>query len=246
MVRNANGAIVYSRTAADFTRTDFTRVRYRFAATSTVTQFPGSYVDADFRKDFLQQAGSNGYSRVGFLAVPDLTNAFTLQGDVSDLTVLSDSTAVTNGYGFTGRIEIWPWNYGTAGGNGSLYDHSDTSTGSDSYGSFQLHSSLPRTIFAWNRHSESGEVGLGQAPAGANPDWTFTTNSGTISNFSVESFANHPVTTPALTLHSRTNIEAGVLKLPLPEQPSVQLRSDGSALSLAGVTVSASISEIVF
>jgi hypothetical protein len=169
-------------------------------------------------------------------------NIFTLQGDVSDLTVTSDSTQVTKGSGLTGRIEIWPRNYAPAGGNSSYrYDNGDTQWGDGDYGSFQLHSAVPSTIFAWNRHGAGAEIGFGTSP-GTEPDWTFATNGGSISNFSFESYANHPVTTPALSISSRTNLAAGVVGLPLSQQPSVQILSNGVNLALAGVTIQASIS----
>jgi hypothetical protein len=107
------GSFSYSNTPLDHTRADFTRVRYRIAATSTAGQFSGSFVDADFFRDYTKQAssGSSDYSNLGFLRVPDFGNVFTLQGDVSDLTVTSDSAQVTKGSGLTGRIEIWPRNF---------------------------------------------------------------------------------------------------------------------------------------
>jgi uncharacterized repeat protein (TIGR02543 family) len=245
LARNSSHVFVYSNTPADWTRTDYTRVRYRITATSTNGQFTGSYVDADFRKDYTKQSGtgSSDYTNMGFLRVPDLSNIFVLQGDVSDLTVLSDSTAVTNGSGLTGRIEIWPYNYGTSGGLSGLFDNIDTHAGSNDYGSFQLHSAVPQTIFAWNRHypTGGGEIGFGQAPAGQHPDWTFMNNSSTTSNFSFESYANLPVTTPALSLQSTTDISIGILDRQLTTQPKIQLRSGGSNAAIAGVTVTASV-----
>jgi hypothetical protein len=82
----------------------------------------------------------------------------------------------------TGRINFWPSNYGTTGGNSSLYDHDDSGySTADGYGSFQvfdINPSTPECIFAWNRWygGESCDIGIGTNGYGAHPDWTFMVN----------------------------------------------------------------------
>jgi hypothetical protein len=80
-----------------------------------------------------------------------------------------------------GRINFWPSNYGTTGGNSSLYDHDDDSYSvGDGYGSMQVFDMIPTTpecIFAWNYWggASGGDLGMGNRST-SHPDWTFTNN----------------------------------------------------------------------
>jgi uncharacterized repeat protein (TIGR02543 family) len=124
--------------------------------------------------------------------------------------ISSTGGLVTDGHGLTGRLELWGSNYAPepAGRQASnIYDDYDTNWGTGSYGSFQLHnleSTSRQTIFAWNRHGSSPEIGFGNH-TGTHSDWTFCADSGTCANrtsFSLEIFANDPITPqvgPALT-----------------------------------------------
>lgn len=204
----------------DLTRTDFSRVRYYVGAKYTSGAAARFYVDANFDKSVTSTAsGSSTYSSLIRLQVPLRTGGsqsqFQIHGTVGDLDVLSNVQEVTLGIGLTGRLEIWPWDYGRGvasglvGGslNGSTYDDGDSySVGNGLYGSFQLHNlgNSPHTIFAWNRHADSSpEIGFGNntlfrsAANVAHPDWTFARDSGSYTqrtDFLFQSYANLSVT----------------------------------------------------
>jgi uncharacterized repeat protein (TIGR02543 family) len=204
----ALGPIVYASgfgttngdAATTYASTNFTRVRYRMAAT-----YGGSnnYVDADFSRSLGAKATySETFDSLARLRVPTTSDGnpatssedhFEIQANVSDLNVESNMAGVQNGAGFDGRLEIWPWNYDPAATSGltaragaTEYDDSDTplmalsgQLSQSSYGSFQLHrlsstAGEKRTVFAWNRHGDSArqEVGFGQY-SGLHSDWTF-------------------------------------------------------------------------
>ena len=216
-LRNSSGNIVYESGfglngtgVAAHTNTTFSRVRYLMKST-----YGGqaNYVDADFAKAITSSPTSgfpaSSLNSVANLQVPSTgsvfpSSQFVVQGNVSDLTVLSNvSTALQNGFGYSGRLELWPWNYWhTANGNLpardlELFDDSDSSAVNGDYGSFQLHSvgaEYKKNIFSWNRHSGTPDIGFGDF-GGAHPDWTFCNDgcSGR-TNFGLETFINSPVT----------------------------------------------------
>jgi uncharacterized repeat protein (TIGR02543 family) len=156
----------------------FDRVRYRMEASYNGTT---RFADVSFDK-------WNPNLTIAQLAVPDLADTRTIKTNVSNLYVQSNwnaiagtAGAVTNGFGKTGRLELWPWNYGpetssvSPVGNGSVYDSDDTATGSSSYGSFQVHNITDsHTVLAWNNHSNTNnpDIGFGNYLSG-HPDWTF-------------------------------------------------------------------------
>jgi uncharacterized repeat protein (TIGR02543 family) len=206
----------------DLTRTDFSRVRYYVGAKYT-GDASRRYVDANFIKTITNSGvGADDYSNLYRLQVPRVTGGtnsqFELQGNVSELDVLSNDTNVTQGIGLSGRLEIWPWNYSEApqsGLSGGLrdafkYDDGDSWTaGSGEYGSFQLHNigSAPQTVFAWNLHIQgfSPIIGFG-TNTGTHPDWTFESVSRT--DFLFQSYANLSVTplgTYTITLNKGAN-----------------------------------------
>jgi uncharacterized repeat protein (TIGR02543 family) len=219
----SSDAIVYQSgfgtTAGDaFSRfSSFTRVRYLMKATYGGNQ---NFADVDFAKGLQNPSSTSNSSldSITSLRIPSITSGqqFVTQGDVYDLTVLAPSTVtVQNGYGFNGRVEIWPWNYGVDAA-GSLssrssgtYDDSDTSNGDGNYGSFQVHnitngsSNYRQTVLAWNRHLDSTpEIGFGNH-GGTHSDWTFCVNSSSCTsrtNFSLEVFVNAPVTINTLNI----------------------------------------------
>jgi filamentous hemagglutinin family protein len=127
-------------------------------------------------------SGNNG------LRIPDLVNTAVLRKTVTNLVVKSNQTsgissrasAVSVGSGKTGLLELWYWDYGTTGGNSSIYDYADTPSNNGNYGSFQVHDQATgATILAWNRHYDSfPETGIGSSTSG-HTDWTFTGGSGT-------------------------------------------------------------------
>jgi uncharacterized repeat protein (TIGR02543 family) len=203
-----SGAIVYAdgfglgiNDAATTASNNFTRVRYRMAATNGGVN---NYVDANFSRTLgTKTTYSESFDSIARLRVPTTSsgnpgdtsnpNHFEIHANVSDLNVESNVSGVQNGAGLTGRLEIWPWNYDVAAANDltarttNVYDDSDqpilnVSSGSE-YGSFQLHqlSDTPRTIFAWNRHfrQDAQDIGFGQYTETYVPtqslhtDWTF-------------------------------------------------------------------------
>ena len=119
------------------------------------------------------------------LLFPTVSNANVIQRTVTNMSVDSNYPTVTNTSSTSGRLEIWPWNYGEGaqnniGGDNSKYDFDDRKHGSGSYGSMQVHNlSAAQTVMAWNNHSASQpDIGLGNNPASTgnnkHPDWTFS------------------------------------------------------------------------
>ena len=80
-----------------------------------------------------------------------------------------------------GRINFWPSNYDTTGGNSALYDHDDdVYSTSNGYGCMQVFDMIPTTpecIFAWNAWglTNGGDLGMGNRSV-SHPDWTFAYN----------------------------------------------------------------------
>ena len=76
-----------------------------------------NYADVDFAKGLqnASTASTSGYTldtstNIRIPSTPAAGQGFTTQGDVYDMTVLAPSTVtVQSGYGFNGRVEIWPW-----------------------------------------------------------------------------------------------------------------------------------------
>lgn len=200
----------------------FTRVRYLMKATYGATP-TAYYTDVDFAKG-LQNASSSNTTNYTLdsasnIRIPSLVTGqqFIVQGDVYDLTVLSNvdsgtsNTAVQNGFGFNGRVEIWPWDYTYAPASGltsttrssnTVFDDADSTPGNGSYGSFQLHNiatGSQQTVFAWNNHGATPEIAFG-SNTGTNSDWTFCSlgntygNCASRTNFSLEIFVNAPIT----------------------------------------------------
>ncbi len=174
--RSSNNIVYSVNNAAALAGTTFSRVRYRME-----TRVGGTLRHADVSFD--KWAGLT----VAGLAVPTPNNPFIVQRNVTNMSVASNwsgqgnATAVTTGSGFTGRLEIWDRNYGTANvfgdGNGSLFDFDDTPSGG-TYGSFQVHnlsSPTKHTVLAWNNHGNTApDIGFGNQIGGSgHPDWTF-------------------------------------------------------------------------
>lgn len=195
----------------------FSRVRYRMDATIAGT---ANYADTDFYKwvtgTASQATSSTPDPTVTSLRIPTTVSTFrtTIQANVTDLNIFSNSAAVaaTEGSsGVNGRLEIWPWNYGpervttladgVTNGSSATYDYNDTSSGDGSYGSFQVHNMANyRPVFVWNHHGSgsTAELGFGRNP-GNNPDWTFCSQGGSNGScastaFRIQIFVNIPIT----------------------------------------------------
>jgi VCBS repeat-containing protein len=183
--RDSSGAIVYSLgygtassdAAARFAASGLSINRIRYRMELTVSEIPR-----------FAQVTFDGWTGVQAtdLRIPDDTaaNEFVLQRDVSNLSVESNYQTVGTGSGFTGRLELWPYNYAPQvtdpfqGGRSDLYDLNDTyAVTGNGYGSFQVHNvTRAETVLAWNMHRHGGppEIGFGNNSNGQ-PDWTGAT-----------------------------------------------------------------------
>jgi uncharacterized repeat protein (TIGR02543 family) len=187
-VRNGSGEIVYTagygKAANDVAANlissgqNFTRVRYRMEVNYSGTL---RYADVSFDKW--------STATISNLAIPDMVDQRSVKTNVSNLIIDSNwpgftnvATAVVNGTGKSGRIELWNYNYSPAislnlasPGLGNVYDSDDTPEGLNNYGSFQVHNLTDsQTVLAWNRHFEaSPDIGFGSYLGSTNTDWTF-------------------------------------------------------------------------
>lgn len=220
--RNASGLVDYEAgyglAAGDTSTTvsgTFTRVRYRL---DTTINSSTKFADVDFEKwvrgnSDTATANSQWDPSIASLRIPTIytPSQYTVHANVTDLNVYSDNSAVSNGYGMTGRLEIWPWNYGTTwsalkpAGDNATYDYDDTPNNNGSYGSFQVHDlDNQKPVFVWNRQDNGGlpEINYGRN-SGTNPDWTFCSDGGAYgscpqpTSFRLQIFVNTPVTTVA-------------------------------------------------
>jgi hypothetical protein len=90
-----------------------------------------------------------------------------------------------------GNVEMWSNCYG-AGLNG-VYDYDDDITGTDCYGSFQVHVGQ-QPVLCFNRWSSGGgthEMGIGPSPTG-NPDYTFRQNAADYTSRRLEVYIREP------------------------------------------------------
>jgi hypothetical protein len=151
------------------------------------------------------------------LRIPDITNIFVNQRNVTNLQIFSNHPQVGNYTVASGRLEIWPYNYSATsnlgGGSGSVYDFDDTHNGNGDYGSVQIHDiTNSKTILAWNRHGNGAtpDIGIGNNDAtninyvntgiGAT-DWTAAQNGAF--NWKFQVLINNVALNPA-TLESGT------------------------------------------
>ena len=201
----------------------FSRIRYRMEDSFTVGNL--NYADVDFYK--WAASGAPAETTTSITLAPTIANlqvlspasGGTIQTNVADMNVISSiantsnyPNPISNGSGKLGRLEIWPWNYGTGPsglqptGTTNSFDFDDNSAGSASYGSFQVHDVTTAgsrgPVFAWNDHSNTNaDIGFGSgltptAKAG-NEDWTFCGSGGTClqpTYFSLTIFINVPIT----------------------------------------------------
>ena len=184
---------------------NFSRIRYRLGTTiSSVAK----YADVDFYKWSTDKTATSVSASITNLRIPSTSGTssqFTVQANVTDLNVYSDNTMVTSGYGMSGRLEIWPWNYGTErsgllpAGDAGVYDYDDAPSGNSDYGSFQVHDlDNLKPVFVWNRHTNP-EIAYGKQSSG-HPDWTFCLGATcpTPTTFSLQIYVNSPITTSAV------------------------------------------------
>jgi len=175
--------------ANTYASANYTRIKYRFATTISSS---AKYVETDFYT--WPSAGATGSTAdttapsIAGIAVPSINagQQRIVQANVSDLYVYSDNTAVTKTIGTSGRLEIWPWNYGhgpsglSPSGTSTNYDFDDAHNGNGAYGSFQVHDlTNNKPVFVWNNsgYNTIAEVAYG-LNSGTHPDWTFCSQGG--------------------------------------------------------------------
>lgn len=195
----------------------FSRIKYRLDTTiSGVSRF----AETDFYEwvrtnNSIATAATLWDANITTIMIPTPTTyTYNIQANVSDLNVYSNHPSVSNtngSVGVNGRLEIWPWNYGTeittlsdgsTSGSGSTYDFNDTPAGAAGYGSFQVHDlSTYKPVFVWNNQANGvvPEINYGKN-TGTHPDWTFCAQGGGMgscpapSYFRLQIYANIPVT----------------------------------------------------
>lgn len=122
------------------------------------------------------------------LGVPTVASGIHYQKAVSNLVVLSNDAAISNGEKIAiGHLEFWPNNYGTPntagvpGADDAVYDFGDQPVDPvDGYGCMQIHhTAAKQTLFAINQWGAGPgcNIGIGNS-AGATRDWTFLDNGG--------------------------------------------------------------------
>merc|ERR1711865_1124331 len=111
------------------------------------------------------------YSDSSKLGVPA---DYKLDGNVNNMNV--HGNAVKTQVGITGKAEFWDNCYAPSSGNSRAYDHDDTPTSANCYGSMQIHSGK-NTVFGFNGWSHSGHCGVTIGNnKGTHTDGTFLTN----------------------------------------------------------------------
>ena len=221
-----------------YASSSFSRIKYRLETTISSSS---TYAEADFYT--WPSGGATGSSAdstapsIAGIAIPSVNagQRWIVQANISDMNVYSNNSAVTKVAGASGRLEIWPWNYGwgpsglTPAGSSNSYDFGDTHNGAGSYGSFQVHDvSNSKPVFVWNNtgysNSYTAEVAYGINPV-ANPDWTFCSQGG--------SWGSCPSPTPFKLIIS---INASVTPLADTTAPTVS-RIDAKSIAKNGDTI---------
>ena len=151
----------------------FTRVLYTMA-------YGKFHVWCEF-DDFTSSTATRTGLPTGWTYEVDVTNMNVYVNNPEQGFPGATQSAIKDRKGVTGRLNFWPSNYSTTGGNSSLYDHDDAGyASSDGYGSMQIFSlaeSTPECVFAYNRWGYSpADIGMGSRSTG-HPDWTFAQNS---------------------------------------------------------------------
>ncbi len=213
--RNGNGEIVYES-------------GYGLGGTDAAANYSSDIDTVTYRMEY-DQGGTTYYTEVTFdawdgisasaLKVPDNnSNKFALEKLVSNMTITSNVTnsysgsdGVTTGTNKDGYLEIWTYNYGrdvsgnvSPAGSNTTYDFDDTHSGTNGYGSFQVHNLTDReTVFAWNNHSQAtADIGFGDQSS-ENPDWTFARNYDN-SDWALKISVNASTTPSQLTINNGT------------------------------------------
>ena len=155
---------------------DFSRIAYylELQATNGALNFMWVSMDA-FTAD------------AAVIAVPTARSGAVFQQPLTNLSVFSSVAGIVNGSGLAGgRLEFWPYNYdaanaaAVANASDAAFDWGDHAQTFGNYGSMQVHNAAAsQVLFAFNRWGGYGgiaDLGIGNGPAGASPDWTFAQN----------------------------------------------------------------------
>ena len=153
----------------------FTRVLYTMA-------YGKFHVWCEF-DDFTSSTATRTGLPTGWIYEVDVTNMNVYVNNPEEGFPGATQSSIKNRIGVTGRINFWPSNYSTTGGNDSLYDHDDAGASTtDGYGSMQIFSlaeSTPECVFAYNRWGQgiNTDIGMGSRST-SHPDWTFASTAG--------------------------------------------------------------------
>lgn len=200
--------------------TPFSRVAYYLALGQRPLASPArqyAWASMDAFTPFLSKVGiPNGAAKAVFAQF------------VTNLTVKSNKSGVTNGDFDTGNIEFWPSNYNGSndrsvpGASGSTYDFGDGGYGTGiGHGSFQVHNYLKaQTVFGlnqWGDNRTSAPLGLGigtpstsETPNTSDKDWTFAVNAGAFSSRRLYVLARPEAPVPVETLAPPAEVTAHV------------------------------------
>jgi hypothetical protein len=258
--RNSSGAVDFETgfgvSAGDPSVTKagsaFTRIKYRLDTTISGNTY---FAETDFY-GWNRSSTSVATARTQWdpstysIIIPTLNSPYTylIQANVTDMNIYSTSPSVTNTAGVSGvngRLEIWPYNYGTelstlsdgsTTGNSATYDFNDTPdiNNGGAYASFQVHDLANyKPVFVWDNTSYGAtpEVAYGKN-TGTHPDWTFCSGGGISgscpvpSSFRIQIYINIPVT-------------------PLADvTPPTVSRIDGKSVIQSGDTITVSSTEV--
>jgi len=130
---------------------------------------------------------------------------YKIDGNVANLNVYdSQGKSVTGSAG--GKLEFWDECYGTSGGDSGNYDHDDSPSGANCYGSMQVHDGT-QTEFGFNGWSHGGycDITIGTNTLSTHKDGTFNQQcnnyqSGDSRSINTYVLMSTPVTTAQLHL----------------------------------------------
>ena len=97
---------------------------------------------------------------------------YKIDGNVNNLNVYdSEGKSITGSS--SGKVEFWDECYGTSGGDSSVYDHDDSPSSANCYGSMQVHDGT-QTEFGFNgwSHGSNCDITIGTSTSG-HKDGTF-------------------------------------------------------------------------
>lgn len=172
------GAIAYAADNHAGIKSPFDRIAYFLELQPQTGETQYLYVSMD--------AFTADLSKIG---VPTVASKAFFQQVVKNMNVLSNVKGIVSGDGLSGgNIEFWPNNYGPTNSgkvpnaSDAIWDFGDQPADPVAgYGCMQVHNhAAKQTLFAFNNFNAgpAADLGIGNAPTGPNPDWTFMRNAG--------------------------------------------------------------------